>query len=582
VTIDYAQTKEEVDGGVAVARKPSPHADASSRLARLRDEPSAQVVIIGGGINGLATFRDLALQGVSVVLVEKQDFCQGSSAASSHMVHGGVRYLENGELRLVKESLQERNRLLENAPHYVRPLVTTIPIFSALSGLLSAPLRLLTHRPGRPKERGAVLIKVGLMLYDLFGRAGGSLPRHKFLGRRKSLAELPLMNSQVAYTATYYDAAMEHPERLALDVLRDGREASPEARAYNYVRAVGFRDGRVLLVDEFSGEEFTITADVVVNTTGPWTDITNRSLGIDSSWLGGTKGSHIVLDNPELLLACDNREIFFENSDGRIVLMYPLSGLVLVGTTDIPVDSPEEAICTPEEVDYFFDLIARIFPTIAINHGDIVYRYAGVRPLPASGDLSPGFVSRDYRIEKSLLGSTPVLSLVGGKWTTFRALGEHMADEVLALLGITRKQSTKTLAIGGGRGFPTTPDARSTWVDTHRGVLSMDRVDLLLKRYGTYAHVVMDSLEKYGDEPLVHQPDFSVGELHHFVRSEYVLTLSDVVHRRTRLAFTGALTPPLLAEIADHLQPLLGWGEKEKNRQIRSITVEKHSPSEAE
>ena len=545
------------------------------RLKSLRNDPQARVLVVGGGINGIATFRDLALQGVSVVLVEKQDFCQGSSAASSHMVHGGVRYLENGELRLVKESLQERNRLLENAPHYVRPLVTTIPIFSLLSGLLSAPLRLLTHRPGRPKERGAVLIKVGLMLYDLFGRAGGSLPRHRFLGRKKSLAELPLMNPKVSYTATYYDAAMEHPERLALDVVRDGLEASPNARAYNYVRAIGFRDGLVMLVDELTGEEFGVQADVVVNATGPWTDITNRSLGIDSSWLGGTKGSHIVLDNRELLLACDNREIFFENSDGRIVLMYPLAGLVLVGTTDIPVDSPEGVTCTPEEVDYFFDLIARIFPTIAISHSDIVYRYAGVRPLPASGDLSPGFVSRDYRIEKSRLGQTPVLSLVGGKWTTFRALGEHMADEVLALLDITRKQSTKTLAIGGGRGFPTTPEARSAWVETHRGGLSAERVDLLLSRYGTHARVVMDSLEKYGDEPLIHEPDFSVGELHHFVLNEYVVTLSDVVHRRTRLAFTGALTQPLLVEIATHLQPLLGWDEKEKERQIRSVTLER-------
>jgi len=553
------------------------------RLENLRNDAQAQVLVLGGGINGLATFRDLAVQGVSVVLVEKQDFCQGSSAASSHMVHGGVRYLENGEFRLVKESLQERNRLLVNAPHYVRPLVTTIPIFSTLSGLLSAPLRLLTHRQGRPKERGAVLIKVGLMLYDLFGRAGGSLPRHRFLGRKRSLAELPQMNPQVAYTATYYDAAMEHPERLALDVLRDGQRASPKARAYNYVRAVGFRDGRVALVDELSGEQFSMKADVVVNATGPWTDITNRSLGIHSSWLGGTKGSHIVLDNRELLLACDDREIFFENSDGRIVLMYPLAGRVLVGTTDIPVDSPEGVSCTPAEVDYFLDLIARIFPTIAISHSDIVYRYAGVRPLPASGDLSPGFVSRDYRIEQSLLGSTPVLSLVGGKWTTFRALGEHLADEVLALLNTPRKQSTNTLAIGGGLGFPTTPDGVSAWVERYKGDLAADRVHRLLKRYGTYARDVMESLEKYGDTPLVHNPDFSVGEIHHIVHHEQVVTLSDVVHRRTHLAFTGALNRPLLEEIAGIMAPLLGWSAKDQKREVASITLENpergHTPA---
>ncbi|MEI6591550.1 MAG: FAD-dependent oxidoreductase, partial [Actinomycetes bacterium] len=128
-------------------------------------DPKAQVLIIGGGINGIATFRDLALQGVNVILVERNDYCSGASAASSHMIHGGVRYLENGEFRLVKESLQERNRLLASAPHYVKPLLTTIPIFSIFSGLLSAPVRLLTHTQGKPKERGAFLIKVGLVLY---------------------------------------------------------------------------------------------------------------------------------------------------------------------------------------------------------------------------------------------------------------------------------------------------------------------------------------------------------------------------------------------------------------------------------
>ena len=131
------------------------------RLQSLRDNPTAQVLIIGGGINGIATFRDLALQGVNVVLVEREDFCSGASAASSHMIHGGVRYLENGEFRLVKESLQERNRLLASAPHYVKPLQTTMPIFTIFSGLLSAPMRILRHTQGKPQERGAVLIKVG-------------------------------------------------------------------------------------------------------------------------------------------------------------------------------------------------------------------------------------------------------------------------------------------------------------------------------------------------------------------------------------------------------------------------------------
>src|SRR6188768_327391 len=143
----------------------------------LVQRPYADVLIIGGGINGLATFRDLALQGVDVTLVERGDFVSGASSASSHMIHGGIRYLENGEFRLVKESVTERNALLRTAPHYVKPLLTTVPIFSTFSGILSAPLRFLTHKQGKPQERGALLIKVGLMIYDTFSRDGGSVPR---------------------------------------------------------------------------------------------------------------------------------------------------------------------------------------------------------------------------------------------------------------------------------------------------------------------------------------------------------------------------------------------------------------------
>ena len=555
----------------------SKSAKAEDRLSALRHNPSTRVLIIGGGINGIATFRDLALQGTPVTLVERSDFCSGASAASSHMIHGGVRYLENGELRLVKESLMERNRLLASAPHYVRPLKTTIPIFSLVSGLLAAPIRLFTHAQGKPKERGALLIKVGLMLYDLFGRNQGKRPRHSCLGRQRSLAEMPHMNPDIRFTATYYDAAMDNPERLALDVLRDGVEVGDHAQAFNYVSAVGWESEGVVLRDELSGETFTVAADVVVNTSGPWTDLTNEALGQPTNYMGGTKGSHIVLDNPTLFEACDGREIFFENSDGRIVLMYPIMNRVLVGTTDTPVDMRDEVVCTDEEVEYFFDLVSRVFPHIDIDHSQIVYRYSGVRPLPATGDVNPGVVSRDYRIVEGSLGNSPVLSLVGGKWTTFRALGEHLADEVLALLGSTRIISTENLPIGGGKGFPLTQSERARWVTAHSTALSEARVDQLLGRYGTHATVIIDHLESWGDEPLAHHPDYSRGEIEALVRNEWVITLSDVVHRRTSMAFSGQLNAPLLSELADIMAAQLGWSADERSIQLSGVTLEEGS-----
>ena len=526
---------------------------------RLRERPYADVLIVGGGINGIATFRDLALQGVDVALVERDDFVSGASAASSHMIHGGIRYLENGEFRLVHEAVTERNALVKIAPHYVRPLQTTIPISSTFSGLFSAPLRFLRHGKGKHVERGAALIKIGLVIYDSFSRGGGSVPRHAFRGRKRSLEQLPQLNPDVKYTATYWDASLHDPERLAIDVLRDGIAAGGDrARAANYTAAVGAPGGRVVLRD--ADGEFAFTTAVVVNASGPWTDLTNESLGEPTRFMGGTKGSHIVLDNPELLDATGGREIFFEHSDGRIVLIYPLKGRVLVGTTDLEHDMRDPIECTDAEVDYFFDLIGHVFPAIAVDRAQIVYRFSGVRPLPGHGDLAPGFVSRDYRIESRTLpgATTTVLSLVGGKWTTFRASAETLTDRVLEVLAQPRRRSTKGLPIGGGTGYPTTERARQQWLAPFVPEVGFERASRLLDRYGTVAADIVDALGD-DDRPLETLPDYSTDELRHLARTEQVVHLDDLLKRRTSIAFTGGATPEAVAEIAEVVAPVLGW-----------------------
>ncbi|WP_226533287.1 glycerol-3-phosphate dehydrogenase/oxidase [Microbacterium paraoxydans] len=556
----------------------STHSSAErAEVSAVRESGRTSVLVIGGGINGISTFRDLALQGVDVVLVERGDFASGASSASSHMIHGGIRYLENGEFRLVRESVEERNGLLKIAPHYVKPLQTTIPIYSTFSGILSAPLRFLTHKSGKPQERGAFLIKVGLTIYDTFSRDGGTVPRHRFLGRKKSLAELPSLDPRIKYTATYYDASMHDPERLALDVLQDGRAAHPEAHALNYVEAIA-RDGdKITLRDRESGTEFSVQADVVVNASGPWTDLTNDALGEDTKYMGGTKGSHIVLDHPELLEATQGREIFFEHSDGRIVLIYPLKGRVLVGTTDIDADPREVPVCTEEEVDYFFDLIHHVFPTIPVARDQIVYKFSGIRPLPRHEDTAPGFVSRDYRIEVDQKGPVPLVSLVGGKWTTFRALGESLSDVVLGLLGRTRTVSTAGRAIGGGREFPRTEKAKRLWVQENLAGAGA-RADSLIARYGTRAAQVWEYVEQGTDEPLA-KGDLSTRELEWMVHNEMVSRLEDVVLRRTSIAFTGNADAEVLDEIADALAPMLGWDRSRHDAELdqtRQLLNERH------
>ncbi|MDP9026484.1 MAG: glycerol-3-phosphate dehydrogenase/oxidase [Actinomycetota bacterium] len=539
-------------------------------VADLVANPAADVLVLGGGINGMATFRELALQGVNVALVERGDYASGASSASSHMIHGGVRYLENGEFRLVNEAVHERNRLLKNAPHYVRPLETTIPIFKTFSGVLSAPLRFLTHKQRTTVERGALLIKVGLVIYDSFSRDGGSVPRHRFLGRTKSLQAMPDLNPTLKYTATYYDASMHNPERLALDVLLDGAAAG--GRAANYVEVVGMSGSEVRLRDVASGHEWGMSAKVIVNTTGPWTDLTNDDLGVETRYMGGTKGSHIVLDHPELLEAMKGRELFFENDDGRIVLIYPLKGRVMVGTTDIEADPREPVVCTEEEVDYFFELVHHVLPQIQLDRAQIVYRFSGIRPLPRHDDETPGFVSRDYRIEPAELADGGLLlSLVGGKWTTFRALGEHMANLVLERLGAAHPVSTETLAIGGGAGFPRTAEDRLSWVTAHASKVGAARAEVLLERYGTTAAAIIDSFGD-ADAPLAHLDGYTTDEIRYLVREEQTVGLADLVYRRTSVAFVGAVTAPLIVELAELAGEVLGWSTAKRAEQIAAIT----------
>ena len=570
-----------------MGHRDSARSDESGRtrdpVQRLRTRPKAQVLIIGGGINGVGTFRDLALQGVDVALVERGDYCQGASGASSHMIHGGIRYLENGEFRLVRESVVERNRLLRIAPHYVKPLQTTIPIFSTFSGVLAAPLRFLTHKQqGAPTERGAFLIKLGLSMYDFFSRDGGTVPRHQFRGRQRALAELPRLHPGIKYAATYFDASVHNPERLTLDVLQDGERAGGSAgtaRASNYLSlhslegtAASGTGSTVRLRDELTGELFDFTADVIVNTTGAWVDLTNEAMGAASSFMGGTKGSHIVLDHPELLAACNGREIFFEHTDGRIVLIYPMGDRVLVGTTDVDADMAEDAVCTESEIDYFFDLIGHVFPGIAVTREQIVYTFSGVRPLPKHDATQPGFVSRDYRIERRTAqpdegaggGGAVVLSLVGGKWTTFRALAEHLSNDVLTELGRERRVSTAKLPIGGGAGFPDSEDGVQRWIKSHMsGGRDADRTAGLLTRYGTRAEEVIRFLDSgsgvTADRPLHSTRELSVRELEFMARNEQIGHLIDVLIRRTSLAFRGLVTGELLNEVAEILSGPLGW-----------------------
>ncbi|MBC7877786.1 MAG: glycerol-3-phosphate dehydrogenase/oxidase [Anaerolineales bacterium] len=532
-------------------------------------------MIIGAGINGIGTFRDLALNGVDVLLVDRGDFCSGASSASSHMAHGGIRYLENGEFRLVREAVQERNRLIKNAPHIVKPLPTTIPIFKYFSGLLNAPLKFLGWL-NKPSERGSIIIKLGLIMYDAYtGRsANRTVPTHKVLSRSNSLAKWKDLNPDIVNTATYYDGLISHPERLALELVLDAEADNPNAHALNYASMTKGEKDSVILRDELTDETYEVKPKLVINAAGAWIDFTNHNLGLSTRYIGGTKGSHLVLDHPELRAAIGGSEFFFENKDGRIVLIFPLHDRVLIGTSDINIENPDEARCTDEEVDYFIEMVARVFPSIKVTREHIVFRFAGVRPLASSGATTTAQYSRDHHIEV-LSGdwtnlNYPVYSLVGGKWTSFRAFSEQVTDKALAFLGKPRKKDTRDLPIGGGHGFSTDVNEQKRQLDGFAAWTGVDkeRLQILYHRYGSRTEAMANFIKGAVDQPLKSLPDYTQREIIFLAQHEKIIHLDDLILRRTLLAMLGKLTKQSIEELADVWGNSLGWNIEQKNAEV--------------
>jgi glycerol-3-phosphate dehydrogenase len=553
-------------------------------LSALKKTPDVSVLIIGGGINGIGTFRDLALNGVDVLLVERGDFCSGASAASSHMAHGGIRYLENGEFRLVREAVQERNRLLQNAPHLVKPLPTTVPIFKRFSGLLNAPLKFFGMLD-KPSERGSLVIKLGLMMYDAYTGKQRTVPKHQFLSRKKSLAKWKQLNPKIVNTATYYDGAILHPERLAIELVLDAEADNPNAHALNYVSMVGASEDTIIIRDELTDDSYDVRPKLVINAAGPWIDFANRKLGLSTGFIGGTKGSHLVIKHDEFRKAIGENEFFFENDDGRIVLIFPLFDRVLIGTSDIPIEHPDEARCTNDEINYFLDMTLRVFPSLELTRKDIVYQFSGVRPLPRASATTTSQISRAHSIEVLSGDWTnlrfPIYSLIGGKWTSFRAFAEQVTDKVLTHFGLPRQKDTRSLPIGGGHGYPSTSgdikrqlESLSAWTGVSR-----ERLKTLFDRYGTRAEAIATYMNGGTDFILRTMPSYSRREIIFLLQHEKICHLDDFILRRTMLGMLGRVTREMIEELAGVLANALGWDAEQKAAEVArtlSILADRH------
>jgi glycerol-3-phosphate dehydrogenase len=529
-------------------------------------------VIVGAGVNGAGVFRDLCLQGVDCLIVDKGDIAAGASSAPSRMIHGGLRYLESGAFSLVAEATRERNLLLRNAAHLVRPLETVVPLSSRFGGLVGSVLRFAGLRAS-PGARGLCVVGLGLRLYDRLGRRQRVMPEHRIA--RVAAADGALFGAAVRWTATYYDAWIRHPEWLVLELIRDGHRDQSASVASNYCRVTACQGRTVTLRDALTGESVQVTADTVVNATGAWLDRSAGALQGQGSRVMGTKGSHLILDHPALRDALRGRMAYFEASDGRVCIVYPFLDRVLVGSTDIPVDDPDQAATDPAEIDYLLDVLREVFPRLDFGRGNVVYTYVGVRPLAQSDADKPGQISRDHAVvidPPNASRDVPLICLVGGKWTTFRSLAQLAADAVLAQLGRTRAQSTEQLAIGGGAGMPADAPGLDRLLDDIQAAsgLNRTRVAELVSRYGSGARALARGFADQGDAPLKHAPEYSAPEVRFLCRDTAVQHLADLVIRRTLLASRGRMTAALAAELAGIAAAELGWSPARHDAELQA------------
>ena len=550
----------------------------AARLAAVAARGDVDVVILGAGVNGAGLFRDLCAQGLTCLIVDKGDFGSGTSAAPSRLIHGGLKYLETGEFGLVAQSTLERNLLLKNAPHFVSPLPTVIPIFSWTRGVWAA-LRTLFGSTRAPRSRGALLIKIGLTIYDYYGSRGRVMPRHKLVGRKQALKEMPALTKAIVATGTYYDAKISQPERLVLELITDALAESPTSAAANYTALISTSNGMLTFRPDNSGATYSVRPRLVVNAAGPWIDDVNGALGAPSKLIGGTKGSHILMKHDELVRSLDGRMLYFEADDGRICLVYGYLGLALVGSTDLKADDPDNVRCEADEIDYLLESLRALLPDMTFGREQIVYAYSGIRPLPTSDASAPGLISRDHSAptaEPEGARPFPIISMIGGKWTTFRGFAEEVADTILGRLGRRRLATTRSLPIGGGRDFPLDGKARAAWLAKARAELGDDesRLDQLLSRYGTTALRIARREGGQGEERLPESRDYSLSEIVAIARHEFVEHLADIVLRRTTLAIGGSLTLRDLEAIAMVAGQALGWTQQRTDAERDSVVAE--------
>jgi len=467
------------------------------------------LLILGGGITGAGVALDAATRGLRVALIDKGDFASGTSSASSKLIHGGLRYLEHGDFALVHEAMEERRRLLHNAPHLVRPLRLVIP-FCAGDRVPAWKWRL------------------GLTLYDaLAGR--DNLRRSQPLKLTQLHREFPgLQPAGLHGGASFSDAQMDD-SRLCIEVLQTA--ATHGAVLANYVEAVAFEPGRVRAVDNVGGGELTIRARQVLNATGPWVDAVCRLAGdTQGPRLQPTKGVHILIRDTGL----HSGFVLLHPDDGRVLFVLPWLGKTLIGTTDtLAVAGPDALGVQPEEIVYLLEAYNHYF-TPPAGMSDVMGSFAGLRPLIRARPGEPSSLSREFRLFESPSG---LLSIAGGKFTTYRRMAEVATDVVVKRLGMHRRCRTHDLPLDGAPAEPWLTFAARTTAELQEHGLDEAAASHLVNRYGRRAPDVagyLDHAPHLAQRVVPDELDLNV-EFVYQRKHEMAVRDDDSLLRRTRL-----------------------------------------------
>ncbi len=515
-----------------------------------RDSEHFDLAVVGAGVNGAGIARDAALRGLRVVVFDKNDMCSGCSAISSRLVHGGLRYLEYGEIPLVYESLHERRYLRLTAPHLVEPLRICIPVYSGA-------------------RRGPLLIRLGMLAYDVLSFRK-TVPNHEMLSSTELQEEEPgLAATGLRAAARYYDAQVTFAERLVLENLLAARSAGAEIKTHCEVTGIQVADGAVesITSEDHKGVSSSTRVKAIVNAAGPWVD---RVLDVAPTptrrLIGGTKGSHIIVGKFD---GAPHDAFYVEAAaDGRPFFIIPWNDQYLIGTTDIRYDEDLDHIrASGAEVDYLLAETNRVFSRAELTRADIHYAYAGVRPLPYQEKGPESAITRRHIIKNNKEVARGLLSIVGGKLTTYRSLAEQTVDKLAKLQHLKLPACrTRDTDLPGAWGIDGAREALQAL-----DFLSNAGVDRLLGIYGGRAAAIADLSTGELAHTLGQDGRVLAAEVVFAMREEFALTLEDIVFRRTMIGFDADQGRTLYDDIAAIAAAEAGWSSEQKAQQLKEL-----------